>query len=79
MTFEHWITEIARAGDNPRGDFIRDTRDEIAAGKIRDGEIDSLPSLFGVMSRVSLGRACDSARAEARRCWGQYRRAVGGA
>lgn len=76
MTFEHWIMNVARAGNNPRGDFIRDTCDEIVSGNIRDGEINSLSSLLGVMFRVSRGAGYFGAREEAERCWRQYRRAT---
>lgn len=76
MTFEHWITEIAHPGNNPRGDFIRDTRDEIEAGNIRDGEIDSLSSLHGVMFRVSRGVPHYGASEEAEHCWQEYRQAA---
>ena len=84
MTFEHWIRHVARAGDNPRGDFIRDSREFLAEGAVvgnykrparwEDGEVTSLNGLRSKMREV--GEPCDRAYEEAKRCWRQYRRAI---
>lgn len=84
MTFEHWITHVARAGDNPRGDFIRDTREFLTEGAIvgnyerlvrwRDGEVSSLSDLRSKMQEV--GQPCARAYEEAERCWRQYQRYI---
>ena len=39
MTFVEWVC-TRRAGDNPRGDFIRDTRVVVDAGRASDEEIE---------------------------------------
>lgn len=33
VRFADYLLFVAKPGDNPRGDFIRDARDEIAAGR----------------------------------------------
>jgi hypothetical protein len=76
-TFEHWITKVALAGDNPRGDFILDTRYEIGSGRWKDGEVTSLAKLRSKMQQVSRsGFPGSEAYAQAARCWKQYQQAA---
>jgi hypothetical protein len=67
-SFQTWVLRVARAGDNPRGDFLRDTRGILSRGG--GWSDDTLESVFGFMGP----RACPEAKREARRCWGEYER-----
>ena len=78
LTFERWVTSVARPGDNPRGDFIRDTREHVndSRGRWRNGEVTTLSGLRWKMQEV--GRPGFEAVQQAERCWRDYRRAMGG-
>jgi hypothetical protein len=76
-TFENWITKIAHFDDDPRGDFILDTRDVIESGRWKDGEVTSLAKLRSKMQQVSWsGFPCSGAYAQAAICWKQYQQAA---
>jgi hypothetical protein len=69
MTFNEYIAS-QKAGDNPRGDFISDTRDEMRAGRMP--EIASWDQLENYL----LGkRACSEALTEGGKLWREYERA----
>lgn len=53
MTFEYWILHVARPGENPRGDFIRDTREAIGFGY--NFNVDRLERLQLAMTVASHG------------------------
>ena len=62
MTFVDWVV-TRRAGDNPRGDFIRDTRFVVGCGRASEDEI---------VWRMQTG--CSEAAKEYRRLFRQFRR-----
>ena len=71
-TFEHWVSHVARAGDNPRGDFIRDTRGVIERGRWGDRRVETYDQLETAMHVI--GRPCNEALVQAEVCWADYNR-----
>ncbi len=53
--------------DDPRGDFIADTRTLIELGKFEEPQ-----RLDCLLTMMRLRGACDEALAEARRVWGEW-------
>ncbi len=77
MTFKQRITKVARAGDDPRGDFIFNTRVQISRGRWKNGEVTSLIALRSKMRQVSRPSSpCFEAYEEAERCWREYHEAA---
>jgi hypothetical protein len=72
MSFEDWIATEAKAGDNPVGDFIRDTRGVMVPPRWKNGDINSLSDLRNKMMWV--GTPCEESFEAAEACWNQYLR-----
>ena len=69
-TIEAYILS-RRAGDSPRGDFLRDCQEDIRTGRFPDGMTEE----HQLQSYLARCGACDEARRQAHRVWVEYRRA----
>ena len=65
MTFVEWVV-TRKAGDNPRGDFIRDTRFVVECGRASEDEI-----------RMRMRTSCWEAAKEYQRLFRQFIREGG--
>ena len=70
MRFQEWLG-TRKAHDNPRGDFIEDSRTLLDLGKFPD--VDTLEQLLWWLQQRG---ACEEAVAEARGLWREYAREV---
>lgn len=71
-TFEHWVTAVAIDDDDPRGDFIRDTRRVLDPRRWKNGDVATLDDLHFKM--LVLGQPCEEAFVQAEVCWAEYTR-----